>query len=252
MNKIAIIIIATNSYFILGLRFIKKFMHYYNGNSIIKFYFFSDHDPRNYFSSDINLEYIYTKHNNWLDATNSKFYNIKSLENKDEDYFYYFDADTNIMKTFDETWFLGESVGAEHFGNKSWLKNGAGFDKNPRSKAYVPEDSKLDKIYYMGAFLGGKKEKIMKIAEILLQWQLEDKKINYEPGVNDESYINAYFHYNPPKIVKIENFPFLYSDKGGMQDTRNPLLDIEYLKKQVLDDKHSIFEIKGKNIIFNK
>ena len=39
----------------------------------------------------------------------------------------------------------------------------------------------------------------MKIAEILLQWQLEDKKINYEPGVNDESYINAYFHYNPPK-----------------------------------------------------
>ena len=37
-----------------------------------------------------------------------------------------------------------------------------------------------------------------------------------------------------------------------MQDTRNPLLDIEYLKKQVLDDKHSIFEIKGKNIIFNK
>ena len=99
MNKIAIIIIATNSYFILGLRFIKKFMHYYNGNSIIKFYFFSDHDPRNYFSSDINLEYIYTKHNNWLDATNSKFYNIKSLENKDEDYFYYFDAATNAMAT---------------------------------------------------------------------------------------------------------------------------------------------------------
>jgi hypothetical protein len=45
MSKIGIVILATNAYFVLGVRFIKKFMHHYKGNSDVKFYFFSDEDP---------------------------------------------------------------------------------------------------------------------------------------------------------------------------------------------------------------
>ena len=39
MNKIGIVILATNAYFVLGVRFIKKFMHHYKGDSKITFYF---------------------------------------------------------------------------------------------------------------------------------------------------------------------------------------------------------------------
>ena len=40
-KRIGIVIIATNAYFVLGIRFIKKFMQHYKGNSEIKFYCFN-------------------------------------------------------------------------------------------------------------------------------------------------------------------------------------------------------------------
>ena len=81
-TRIGIVVIATNAYFVLGIRFIKKFMHYYNGNSNIKFYFFSDEDPIDYISNDIDIKFIKTNHTSWVDATNSKFKNIINIQNK--------------------------------------------------------------------------------------------------------------------------------------------------------------------------
>ena len=79
MSDIGIIILATNAYFALGIRFIKKFTHHYKGNKQIKFYFYSDTDPQDYLPDNINIEYYYTKHDSWVDGTNSKFINIISL-----------------------------------------------------------------------------------------------------------------------------------------------------------------------------
>jgi hypothetical protein len=243
MNKIGIVVVATNSYFVLGIRFVKKFQYYYTGTYSIKFFFFSDVDPGPYLPEEIDVEYHQTHHTNWLDATNSKFLNIISLDPTDCDYLYYFDADTNIYNYFDENWFIGDMVGGEHFGNRDWLKNGAGFDKNPNSKAYVPPDTTLTKIYYYGAFFGGKSHNIFNFCRLLREWQLEDKKIPYEPGVNDESYINAYFHYNPPKTVSCEDFSFAISDKGGIGGTRNPNLDVDEIKNQLLKEPNKLHEI---------
>ena len=47
-KKVGIVILATNSYFILGVNFIRKFMQYYKGECEIKFYFFSDENPNAY------------------------------------------------------------------------------------------------------------------------------------------------------------------------------------------------------------
>lgn len=235
MRKIGIVVIATNAYFVLGIRFIKKFMHHYKGDSKIQFHFFSDTNPEDYLSDNINIKYYYERHKEWVEGTNSKFKNIISLEEYDDDYLFYFDADTNVGIDFTEEWFLGDLVGGEHFGNRDWLRDGNGFDKNPQSKAYVDPNSQLPKTYYYGAFFGGKKNKVIEFCKTLREWQLEDKKIAYEPGVNDESYINAYFHYNPPLMISNENFPFLVSDKGGLGETRNPNLDIESYKKILLD-----------------
>ena len=249
MSNIGIVILATNSYFVLGIRFIKKFMHHYKGDKNIIFYFFSDLDPKPYLQDNINVEHHHEQHNDWVEATNSKFKDIISLENCKSDYLYYFDADTNVSRDFTEEWFLNDLVGGEHFGNRDWLKNGAGFDRNPASKAYVPLDSPLSYTYHYGAFFGGKKDRVIDFCKTLREWQIEDKKIPYEPGCNDESYINTYFHFNPPHTVPTEKFAFDISDKGGIGDTRYPTLDVEDLKRQLLENKDVLFNIQNNKII---
>jgi hypothetical protein len=249
MSKIGIVILATNSYFVLGVRFIKKFMHHYKGDSEIKFYFFSDDDPRAYVTDNTKVEYHYTKHSSWVEGTNAKFLSILSLKDCDSDYLYYFDADTSVSRDFTEEWFLGDLVGGEHYGNRSWLANGAGFDRFEKSKAYVPYDSLLPYTYHYGAFFGGKKERVIDFCQTLRDWQLEDRKIPYEPGVNDESYINTYFHFNPPMTVPCEKFAFEISHKGGIGETRNTMLDISHLKEEMLNHKEDVFDIANGKII---
>jgi len=251
---IGIYLVATNSYFILGLRFIKKFTHHYKGDSKIKFYFFSDEDPKPYLNESIDVRFIKTSHENWVEGTNSKFKNILDLQKeliKDCSYLYYFDADTNITIDFDEMWFIGDLVGGEHYGNRTFLSNGAGFERNPISKAYVPEESKLPCTYYYGAFFGGSVRMVVNFAKILRQNQLADKEIPYEPAVNDESYINQYFHYHPPtRIVPTEEFQFNVSDKGGIGETRNMRLDITHYKNEILEKKDLVFELNAGDLIF--
>jgi hypothetical protein len=245
MFNIGIVIIATNAYFTLGVRFVKKFMHHYRGDKKITFYFFSDTDPKPFLQDTIDIRFYPENHFNWVEGTNSKFKNIISLSECDSDYLYYFDADTNISKEFTEEWFLGDLVGGEHYGNRGWLKDGAGFDRNPSSKAYVPLDSTLPYIYHYGAFFGGKKDKIIKFCSTLREWQLDDKKIPYEPGCNDESYINTYFHFNPPMTVPCEKFCFDISDKGGIGETRIVDLNISSLKTKMLENKNNIYDIRN-------
>lgn len=249
MSKIGIVILATNAYFALGIRFIKKFMHHYKGDSKITFYFFSDEDPHSYLPDDINVEYHHVNHNHWVDATNDKFRSIISLVDCNSDYLYYFDADTSVSRNFTEEWFLGDLVGGEHYGNRGWLANGAGFDRYPQSKAYVPTDTSLPCTYHYGAFFGGKKDKVIEFCKTLREWQIEDKKIPYEPGVNDESYINAYFHYNPPMTVSCEKFAFNISDKGGLGETRNTKLDINDLLSEMLFHKNDVYDIANGKIV---
>jgi hypothetical protein len=248
MSNIGIVILATNAYFVLGVRFIKKFIHHYKGDKQITFYFFSDTEPSSFISDNIDVQFFKTHHDNWVDGTNDKFNSIIGLENCKSDYLYYFDADTNISRDFTEDWFLGDLVGGEHFGNRTWLKDGAGFDRNPQSKAYVPVNSMLPYTYHYGAFFGGTTNKVIDFCKTLRGWQIEDKKILYEPGCNDESYINAYFYFNPPYTVPCEKFMFDISDKGGIGETRNPKLEIEQYKLDLIKIKDSVFDIRGGSI----
>ena len=248
MPKIGIVILATNAYFVLGIRFIKKFMHHYKGDSHIKFYFFSDEDPKAFLPNDFDVEYHPASHVSWVDATNDKFRNIIDLADSDSDYLYYFDADTSVSRDFTEEWFLGDLVGGEHYGNRSWLANGAGFDRFEKSKAYVPLDSPLPYTYHYGAFFGGKKDKVVDFCKTLREWQIEDKKIPYEPGVNDESYINTYFHFNPPMTVSCEKFAFEISHKGGIGETRDTKLNVNDLKIKMLFHKNDVYNINGGEI----
>lgn len=248
--RIGIVIVATNAYFVLGIRFIKRFMQFYKGNAHIKFFIFTDTDPIPYLQENIDVVHIHEEHKNWVDGTNSKFRNILSLAEENIDYLFYFDADTNVDKDFTEEWFLGDLVGGQHYADQSWMKEKKGFDRNPQSKAYVPYDTPYKQMYFYGAFFGGKKERMLEFCNMLLKWQLEDKMINYEPGTNDESYINCYFHYFPPeKIVKTVDFEFLISDKGGIGETRRMNLDVQRIKNELLTKKNEWINIVNNQVI---
>lgn len=239
--KIGIVVLATNAYFVLGIRFMKRFMQYYRGNCKIKFYFFSDTDPEDYLPENIDYAYYPTRNSNWTDGTNLKFVSILKLEDCDSDYLFYFDADTNVDKDFTEEWFLGESVGGQHYADQSWMKDKKGFDRNPMSKAYVPWDTTLPQTYFYGAFFGGTTDWMIGFCKLMRWYQLEDKKIPYEPGVNDESYINREFHFNrPSKVVPCTEFKFLISDKGGIGETRRMDLNTEHIKDALIHkrDEH--------------
>lgn len=243
MNKVGIVIVATNSYFVLGVRFIKRFHHFYNGEHKIKFFFFSDQDPSDYIQDDIDIEYHHDYHADWVQGTNSKFKNIIKLADKDIDYIYYFDADTSINRPFDITNIIGDITGGEHFGNRSWMKNEKPFDRNPNSKAYIPIDTDKEQMYYYGAFFGGQKDRLIDLCKLLHEWQIEDKKIHHEPPWNDESYLNKYFHYNPPHFIKTEDFQFQVSTKSGIKNTRDPNLNVDDLKEVLKTNKNKLIDI---------
>jgi hypothetical protein len=255
--RIGICILATNAYFVLGLRFIKRFLYFYKGNYRVSFYFFSDTDPRAFLPEGAPVKFIPTQNNSWVDGTNLKFSSILSIQDDliaSTDLAYYFDADTNIDKAFTEEWFIGTAVGGEHYGNRTHMtREGRPYDRNPLSKAYIPHDTPLEQTYYYGAFFGGTSEWLVQFSETLLANQLKDKEINYEPAVNDESYINNYFHYNPPtRTVPSDKFQFLISDKGGLGETRNTSLDISSLKRTLLQHRDTLFDIQHGKILLNQ
>ena len=99
------------------------------------------------------------------------------------------------------------------------------------------------------AFFGGRTANVMELCKVIIDWQDYNKNIGHEPGVNDESYINKYFHHNPPKTVPIENFPFVISDKGGIDNTREPNLDISGLVSDSYGRRNSLWDIKFNKIV---
>lgn len=253
MNKqnIGIVVLCTNSYFVLGVRFVKRFMQFYKGNYDITFYFFSDTDPKNYIPENIDVQYFYASNDNWVDGTNLKFTSILSIGDRlKSDYIFYFDADTNVNNDFTEQWFLGDSVAGQHYGDQDWMKDKKGFERHPRSKAYVPEDTILPQMYYYGAFFGGSSKYMIMLCKQMREWQLADREWGYEPGVNDESFLNCYFHFNPPtKVVKCSDFSFAISDKGGIGETRYPNLDVSQIKEDLRINKNNNVNISSGKFI---
>ena len=232
--KIGIIVLCTNAYFCLGIRFAKRFAQFYKGTAEIVFYLFTDCDPKPYLPEGFKYEWKELRNTNWVDGTNSKFTSILSLKDTDCDYLYFFDADTNVSKDFDESWFIGDLVGGQHYADQSYMKEEKAYDRNPNSCAFVSPYTSFSQMYYYGAFFGGMLGKVMNLCETMIEWQTHDKLIGYEPIWNDESFLNCFFHYNPPKTILCEDFVFEVSDKGDIGETRDMSLNIEGLKKDLL------------------
>jgi len=237
MDMIGIMITATNNYFPLGLRFVHRYLRFSKQAEETLFFFLSEKDPSEYLKQHESTKVIWikTEHSNWLEGVNNRFKNtIDFVFGKNIDYIYNIDSDTNFDKSFELPKVNG-IVAGEHFGNNSWMKDRKNYDRNPQSMSYVPENTQLPQMYYLGAFWGGEVSKVKEMCATLYFWQVQDKTINYEPGVNDESYLNKYLHYNPPNYtILYKDFPMMISCKGGIQNIRyNNPAQIEKLLKDI-------------------
>lgn len=253
---LGIYIIGTNSYLPLAVRFIKRFSQFYRGKHDLQFILFSDDDPSQYLPESINFKYFETHHSSWVDGTNSKFKNI--IENSNGinvDYLYYFDADTNIVEDFDD-WFIGDLVAGEHYGNSSYMVYDPNtcdiykkpFDRDPKSSCYL-NGSEEHLTYFYGAFFGGRYSNVLDMLVELNKMMEFNKSQNYEPPVNDESYLNYYFNTNPVKIIKSSDFKFQISCKGGLENTRDITKNIDNLKDKMVKYKNSIIGFDNGDII---
>lgn len=242
--KIGIAILCTNAYFPLGIRLAKRFNHFYKGDNELKFFLFTDKNPDEYLPKSVAFEWIELRNSNWVEGTNSKFTSILSLNDRDMDYVYYIDADTNILQDFGD-WFLGDLVGGQHYGDQTYMINDKPYERNPRSMAYIPKDTSLPQMYYYGAFWGGIKSKVMEFCRTMVEWQNKDREWGFNPVWDDESFSNKYFHYNPPtRIILTSEFPFIVSDKGGIGETRNTNLDVNSLKADLRKYRDMLIDIK--------
>lgn len=251
MEKVGIIVIATNAYLPLGIRLIKKFNTFYTGQQKVHFYLLTDHNPSQYMR-ELNVSWIERHHTKWTDGTDTKFEELVNLANEPVDYLYVLDADTNIDKPFDLDWLLGETAVCEHFGNRTWMADNdkKNYDRNPKCRAYVPRDTPLPQMYYMGMLFGGKRDKAVEFCRTLKEWRDLDKAEGHPACVQDESYVNKYFHVNPPgKVVPIDKFPWVISDKGGIPDTRQCGRNIDNLKRDMTTHIDSLFEIRNGAVI---
>jgi hypothetical protein len=105
-------------------------------------------------------------------------------------------------------------------------------------------------MYYHGCLFGGRKDKLMEVCKILYNNQLEDKKIGYEPCVNDESYINQYYHYNPPSLtIELHEYRFNVSDKGGIENNRDVNFNVDSIKEEMKKNRYNNYDIRGGRII---
>lgn len=237
---INVVILATNIYALLGVRLIKQLNYRYKGKIPLHIHVFTDVDMEQYLpTSTKNVTVHYRIHNSWLNGTNSKFTNIVSLEKimvrkfkpqSDNDYCYYIDADTIVVNDINETFFtLNRShkfASLTHFICGSIPPENYPFERNSVSQAFVSKTDK-DQLYRHATYLGGRTQDFVEMCKKLIVMQDIDQKINFEPGCNDESYVNRYLHdiryTNQCKVWKCEDFSkyLLVSEKGGLENFRD-------------------------------
>lgn len=213
VSRIAIVTIATNKYFALGLRFIKKMKKHYRGNSIIDFHLFADSDPSLYIEMSNVIFHMVDNDTDWNRTNLTKLDYAESLKPLGYDYLYLIDADTNINVDFYDDIFLHDTLVMEHPGNRL---DPLAYERNPLSTAYIPYSDDPDQMYYMGCFVGGHSDKIFDAIETLQK----NIKLDTENGIlatwNEESHWNAYWYKNKPAKVFLfpEEVIFDISDKG--------------------------------------
>lgn len=220
---LGVVVLATNNYFPLGIRLINRFSFLYEGNKKLKFFIFSDKDPKMYLRDGLDVKVINTVHNTWDEGTMDKFRCILSLRGENLDYIFYVDADTNISKSFNDEELAidnNKMTFYKHgfYGNRA---DGAPpFCDKESTSCYMTYDQAKNKSYHYGAIFYGDKKSMLdfcSIVESMMKFDLGNQKI---ASWHDESYLNYYSAFYD--CNSISDTVFLHSQKSSFPGREYP------------------------------
>lgn len=256
-KKVAIIILATNNYFPLGIKLIHRMNYFYKGDADLTFHFVSDIDPQNYLNTD-NVIFHDKKADNWNKSTVLKLDACKEIAiNYDYDYIGCLDADSNIFRNFTDEEMFSDTFVVEHRVNRDG-DNAEHYEKNINSSAYVAPEN-YQKIYYQTCYFGGSKEKMIEMVDSALKLREIDQANGIIAKWTDEAYLQIYLMKNTPtKIFNPHNqddFPIFIDDKGNGRDsfiTGKIYRPFEDFSKNEYDNMlFEISSLKNKKILWN-
>ena len=192
-HKIALCITATGKYNTLANSLITSGRNFFLKNHEVTYFVFGDTQ----IIDGNDIKKIHVNKLNWpLDSLmRFKFY----LDHKDAlenyDYIYAIDADMLFVSDIGDE-ILSDLVGTIHPG----FYNSIGtYERSRNSTAYVSGNE--GKIYFAGAFYGGKKDKFFHLLETTTRNIAKDLSKNFIAIWHDESHLNRYFIDNPPSLL---------------------------------------------------
>lgn len=165
-----------------------------------------------------------------------------SYELKDQfsnlDYIYFFNANMFIYTEINEEILPDQSglVGVEHIHYTHRNNLVFTYDRNPLSKAYIPQGD--GNIYYQACLWGGTQKAFIKLSQTIQEWTDEDIINKIEPIWLDESYLNKYFLLNPPKTLS-PHFAFPTSFPLYSNSPQPKILQLE--KKDYISEENFRF-----------
>tara|TARA_R110000803_G_scaffold27700_1_gene64584 strand:+ start:120 stop:824 length:705 start_codon:yes stop_codon:yes gene_type:complete len=202
MKKFAILIIATNQYRGMAQSLIESIDNFYSPEGEKDIFIFSDKNE--FKSTSANIIFNKIDHEQWPYVTLKRFeyfYKVKE-KLKSYDQVIYMDCDLEIVENicFPNSPLIGVMHPAKHIWNNFW-----DVEKNPKSKAFIPENSDGSSVYCQGCLWGGGGKEISKLVGVLKK----NVEIDFNNDViakwHDESHLNNYFYNNKEDLLILKS-----------------------------------------------
>lgn len=192
--KICVITIATGRYIQFVENLLNKVDEYFLNGHDIDCLLFTDNDIEE--CSD-NVKVSKIVHKPWPEPAMKKYNYIHSESEhlSQYDYCYLFDADVDLVDEVGAE-VLQDLVGVLHPWKILEDKSVYPYETRSQSSAFVSEENRNK--YYAAAFVGGKSETFLKMAEVIASRVVQDEHNNITAVWHDESHLNKYFNENPP------------------------------------------------------
>lgn len=198
MKKIGILYICTGVYKVLWKEFYESAEKYLLPELEKHYYVFTDADAVDYEDENPRIHRIWQEAYPWPYATLKRFSIFLQCEEelKKFDYLFFFNADAQFVYPINQYMilpreYLGEElVVVRHAGYYNTSKLYYTYDRNPRSKAFIPFGR--GNVYVCGGVNGGTAEGYLKMCRELSTRVEADLKNGIIAKWHDESHLNKY------------------------------------------------------------
>lgn len=242
MKSIGILYIATGKYTIFWKEFVDSFERFFLPGVEKHYYVFTD-AAQIYFEECNRIHKVYIKAEPWPLPTLMKYHYFLEIEDQlaSHDYLYQSNGPILCLKEVSEEAFLPRDDHNEalmftlhpgYYQKKMYLYP---YDRNPKSKAYVPYN--CGETYVFGAMNGGRSAEYIQFMKCMKNNIEDDLKKGIIAKYHDESHVNHY-------IIGKQNYrllPFSYGYPSNMTVPGEQIITC-LDKAKYLD----IEEIKGK------